>query len=288
MVRRARRLRFVLVLNLALVVALVAVGVTGHSLGVLSAGVEYLADAAGVALTLLALRWSRREPTPRWSFGFGRSSVLAALVNAGVLIAVTAAIVVEALVRLVRGAPSIDAGPVIAVSVLAALVMGIGALALRGDGEIGVRAVLLDTAGDAIAALGVAASASVIALVHGLAWLDPTVALAIGGLVGLHAARLVREAGGLLMEATPDWIDLATVASTVLEDDRVLSVHDLHVWGLSSEDALLSAHVVLRESPTLDVTQAIVAGAKSRLAQRFGLTHATLETESAPCDGAHS
>ncbi len=287
MARRANRLRFVLALNLALVVALVGVGIAAHSLGVLSAGAEYLADAAGVALTLLAHRLAQRRPTPRWSFGYGRSSVLAALVNAGVLVAVTLVIAAEAIARLVSGPPPIHGGPVVTVSLVAALAMGAGALALRGDGEIGVRAILLDTVGDALAALGVAGSAVVMTLAHGHYWLDPVVALAIGALVAVHALRLVREAGGLLMEATPPWIDLSTVATTVCEDERILSVHDLHVWGLSSEDALLSAHLVLRESPSLEAAQSVVAGVKGRLAERFGLTHATLEAECEPCAGAH-
>lgn len=188
-----QRLVIVLVLNLAMLAALVVVGFAAHSLSVLGEGVDYLADAAGVAAALWAT-WRMRS-------GDGsRADRLAALLNAGWLLALNLAIVAGAVIRLARGTGHVHGFPVLVVSAVAATVMTAGALILGGDdetedgGALSFRAVVLDTIADAATAGGVAIVGAVIAVADGLYWLDPAVAMAIALIVGYHAVALVRRA----------------------------------------------------------------------------------------------
>ena len=130
---RVSRLGLVFALNAALISGLVVVGLTSRSIGVLAAAGDYVADAVGIATALLTVRLARRAPTPRRTFGLHRSTILAAQLNSALIIAITALVGFEAIHRIVQGTPRVDAVPVIAVSTLAALVMLVGAIVLRGE-----------------------------------------------------------------------------------------------------------------------------------------------------------
>jgi Co/Zn/Cd efflux system component len=184
-VSRSRRLSVVLLLNLALVAGLIVVGVAAHSLAVFAEGGDYLLDAAGVGVALLA------------------ASRAAALINAGWLLALQLLVVAAASYRLITGAREVDGLAVLVVSGVAAIVMAVGALVLRGDADhdgdeededLSVKAVLLDTVADAATAAGVAVTGGVILAMRGWYWLDPAVALAIAVVVAYHAVRLFRKA----------------------------------------------------------------------------------------------
>jgi cobalt-zinc-cadmium efflux system protein len=190
---RVQRLTVVLVLNLALVGGLVAVGIGAHSLGVLAEGGDYLLDAAGAGLALLAIRLSARGAR---GGGLGPTGT-AALINAGWLLALELIVAGVSIDRLATRTPPVHGLPVLVASGIAALVMTAGVLILRGDDDgeerdLSVAAVLLDTAADAAAAAGVAAAGAVILIAQGWYWLDPAVALTIAVLVAYHAVALIR------------------------------------------------------------------------------------------------
>jgi cobalt-zinc-cadmium efflux system protein len=193
-----RRLGLVLVINMAMVLGLVGVGLAAGSLGVLASGADCLGDALGTGLSLVALRMSRRP------HGHPRATSYAALVNASLLLLVTLAVVVEAVYRLSTGAPSIDGLPVVVVSVIAAGAMIACALIL-GDvaGDLNMQSVMLDTVADAAAALGVAVSGAVILVTGELFWLDSVVALVIAVVIGYHAVRLLRSVLADLHKESP-------------------------------------------------------------------------------------
>ena len=191
-----RRLTVVLLLNLGLVTALVVVGLAARSLAVLAAGVDYLADAAAVAVSLLAIWLASRPPSPARPQGYPRATNIAALVNAGWLLILNVAIAVAAIQRLVTGTRRVEGLPVLIVSSIAAAVMLAAALVLGGnddEADLNIKAVLLDTIADAAAAAGVAASGAVILAAGGWYWLDPAVALVIAVLISYHAQKLARE-----------------------------------------------------------------------------------------------
>ena len=200
---RTQRLLVVLALNLALVTALVAVGVTAHSLAVLAEGGDYLLDAAGVGVALLAIRLSRRFASSARREGASKAPSVAALINAGWLLVLEVVVAAAAVDRLITGTHPVDGLPVLIVSGIAALVMAGGAFILgRADGaseddtgehDLSVAAVLLDTIADAAAAAGVAAAGAIILATGGWYRLDPAVALAIALLVACHAIALIRK-----------------------------------------------------------------------------------------------
>ncbi len=192
---RARRLAVVLLLNLGLVTALVVVGLAAHSLAVLAAGADYLADAAAIGVSLLAI-WIASQPR-----GHPKATTVAALVNAGWLLILNIVIIVAAIQHLAAGAHHVEGLPVLIVSAIAAVVMLAGALILGGDADddddgtedLNVKAVLLDTAADAAAAAGVAVSGAIILASGGWYWLDPATALVIAVIIGYHALKLTRK-----------------------------------------------------------------------------------------------
>ena len=194
---RTRRLAVVLLLNLSLVTVLVVVGLAAHSLAVLAAGADYLADAAAIGVSLLAI-WIASRPR-----GHPKATTVAALVNAAWLLILNIAIIGVAIQHLAMGAHQVEGLPVLIVSAVAAAVMLAGALILGGDADddddddgtedLNVKAVLLDTAADAAAAAGVAVSGAIILSVGGWYWLDPATALVIAVIIGYQAVKLTRK-----------------------------------------------------------------------------------------------
>ena len=199
---RTTRLAVVLLLNLALVAGLAAAGISAHSVGVLAAGGDYLADAAAIGVSLFAIGLARRPPTRRRPGGYPRATANAALLNVTQLLVVVAAVAAGAIGRLVTGPGHVHGLPVLIASGIAALVMLGGGLILRGDADdpedsegdrANVRAVLLDTLADSAAAGGVAVTGAIILADPALAWLDPTVALVIAAVIGYQALVLIRQ-----------------------------------------------------------------------------------------------
>jgi cobalt-zinc-cadmium efflux system protein len=200
-VSRTQRLTIVLLLNLGLVTALVLAGLAAHSLAVFAAGADYLGDAAAIGVSLLAI-WLAARPR-----GYPNATKIAALVNAGWLLAVNAGIAIVAIQHLAAGTHRVEGLPVLIVSAVAAAVMAAGALVLGGDADgddgeedLNLKAVLLDTAADAAAAAGVAVSGAIILAAGGWYWLDPATALVIAVAVGYHALKL---AGKIMTELRP-------------------------------------------------------------------------------------
>lgn len=191
-----------LILNLVLVTGLVGVGFSANSLGVLAAGGDYLADAAAIGVSLFAIWLARKPSTARHPNGHPMATTWAAGANALWLLILSIVIFTASVHRLLTRPGPVDGLPVLVVSGIAAAVMLVGALILRGEGgdddDLNLRAVLLDTAADAAAAGGVAVTGAVIFASQGLFWLDPVVAGAIALIVAYHAARLILRVVGEL------------------------------------------------------------------------------------------
>jgi len=285
-VTRSRRLGIALGINVALVAAQVVFGLLAHSLGLLADAGHNLSDVAAVVVSLVAVRWARRAATAERSYGYHRGTILAALVNATMILAVTCFILYEGVRRLADPEP-VRGGIVLAVA-LGAFVLNAGAaLALRDRGsDLNMRSALLHMAGDALASLGVAVAGAVILLTGGFLWLDPVVSMAIAVLIAVEALQLVRQAAEVLLESTPRDVDLDHLTTTMGGVEGVENVHDLHVWSLSSDIRALSAHVVLAGHPSLKEAQAVGERVKSVVATPFSIAHSTLELECDPCADA--
>jgi cobalt-zinc-cadmium efflux system protein len=282
--RRERRLLVVLLLNLVIVVAQAVVGLLAHSLGLVADAGHSLTDVAAVAVSLYAVRLARRPATVRRSYGFHRSTVLAAQANAAALIAVSGLIGYFG-VRGLLHPPAVQGGWVLVAAVVSAVVNGAAAWML-GHGhqhDLNLRAAALHMVGDAATSASVAVTAVVILATGGFQWLDPAVSLVIAGLIAVQAVRLVGETTDMLLESTPPGLVVEDLVETIVGLGSVDDVHDVHAWSLSPDVRAVSAHLVLSGRPSLADAQAVAQAAKLAIAERFSITHATFELECENC-----
>jgi cobalt-zinc-cadmium efflux system protein len=270
--------------NVAVALVELVGGLWGHSMALLADAGHNAADIAAGALALVAVRLAKRPPTRAKSYGYHRSGVLAAQVNAAAVLVFCVLIAVGAGFRLAHPVP-VHGAVLLGVALGALLLNGAAAVVLfeRGGRDLNVRAAVLHMAGDAAASAGVVAVGAVLIAYPGLVWLDPAVSLVIGALVGAQAVHLGRQVADVLLEGTPVGTDPSALAGAVLAVPGVEDVHDLHIWSLSAEVTLLSAHLVMSGHPTLEQAQVVAGAVRKRLCEDFGVVHATLELECETC-----
>jgi cobalt-zinc-cadmium efflux system protein len=262
-------------LNLGFVVAEIGFGLLANSMALLADAAHNFGDVLGLLLGWGAAWLARRPPTRRRTYGWGRSSILAALLNATILLIGVGAIGVEAVHRLLAPEP-VREGTVILVAAAGILINGATALLfLRGRGhDINVRAQFVHMAADAGVSAGVVL-AGLLILLTGWGWLDPAASLAIGVVIVATTWGLLRESIDLAMDAVPGGVAQEAVQDYLASVPGVLEVHDLHIWGLSTTQTALTAHLVCAD-PSAERTLHDVT---TELRDRFGIGHATLQIE---------
>ena len=263
-------------LNALIVVAEIVAGLAGGSVALLSDAAHNFSDVLGLAAAFAANRLGQRPPSPRFTYGLGGTSILAALGNAVVLLVVSGALGLEALQRFVHPEP-IAAGPVMAVAAGAILVNGVSAwlLAPGQGGDLNVRAAVAHLAADAAVAAGVVVAAGLIALT-GWRWIDPAVSLAINGLIIAGTWGLLREALALSLNAVPRGVRADAVRGYLAALPGVDGLHDLHIWPMSTSETALTAHLVMPEGHPGD---AFLMECCRTLRTGHGIGHATLQVE---------
>ncbi|HVB92699.1 MAG TPA: cation diffusion facilitator family transporter [Acidimicrobiales bacterium] len=280
---RTRRLTLSLALNIALVAVQIVYGLAAHSTGLLADAGHNVTDVAALVLSLVAVRLVLRPRSAEYSFGSHRATILAALANAAAIAAVTVVIVFESIRRLMQPA-HVQAGTVAVVAAVALIVNGLAAIALRdGTNDLNMRSALLHMLGDALASLAVLISAVLLMAYPSANWLDPAAALVVAGIIVYEAAIVFRSSVSVLLESTPADVDLADLTEAMRAVDGVDEVHDLHVWSLSSEMRVLSAHLVLSGHPTLEEAQMVGDQVKLTISRSFSISHSTLELECERC-----
>jgi cobalt-zinc-cadmium efflux system protein len=262
-------------LNVGFVVAEVGFGLLANSMALLADAAHNLGDVLGLLLGWGAAWLTRRPPSGRRTYGWGRSSILATLLNATILLIGVGAIGVEAVRRLVE--PSTVNEPIVMVIAAVGILVngGTALLFMRGSGEdINIRSQFLHMATDAAVSASVVVAGALI-WVTGWLWLDPVVSLGIGAVVVGATWGLLRESIDLAMDAVPNGVAQDEVEDYLVSVPGVLEVHDLHIWGLSTTQTALTAHLVCNdpaaERSLHDVTTV--------LRDRFGIGHATLQIE---------
>ena len=267
-------------LNLALVAAQVGVGVWAHSTALMADAVHNLGDALGLLIAWLAAWLAQRAPTARRTYGWGRGSILGALINASVLLVGTGAIVVEAVQRLLNPAP-VAGGPVMAVAALAIVINGgVALMFMRGrHDDLNIRAAFLHMAADAGVSAGVLVAAWLITLTGAL-WLDPVASLVISAVIVVGSWSLLQDATALAMDAVPPGIDPAAVRLRLQALPGIVEVHDLHIWALSTTRTAATAHLVAG-----DAGAGLLPMACRMLQDEFGIAHCTFQVETAEVAG---
>jgi cobalt-zinc-cadmium efflux system protein len=271
-----RRLWIALAINLAMLAVEAAGGILTGSLAVLADAGHLLSDVGAIVLALIAARLAALPAAGRRTFGYQRSEVLAALVNGLLLVAVGAAVAVEAIGRL-GDAPSIDGAGVLALGALGLAGNVVATLVLaRGQRrDINLEGVLRHSAADALGSLGVLAAGAIV-LAGGSPIVDPIVGLLISALILASSWRLIKEPFDVLMEAAPADVDVEGVGAAICREDGVRSVHDLHVWTVTAGFGALAAHVVVASDSDRDLIRRRL---ELTLAEGFGIEHTTLQME---------
>ena len=271
-------------LNIAFVVFEVVFGFRSGSLALLSDAGHNLGDVLGLLLAWGAILLARRAPSARRTYGLRRSTILAALANAVVLLIAVGAVALEAVQRLRHPGP-VAAPTVIAVASLGIVVNGLSAW-LVGRGrrdDLNVRAAASHLAADAAVSLGVVLTGVALVFTR-WSWLDPVVSLLVSALIVGSTWGILRESLDLAMDAVPGRIDPAAVRAYLEAVPGVVDVHDFHVWAMSTTEIALTAHLVTdRATLDDDLTERIAHD----LSERFGIVHPTIQWESAgrpqPC-----
>ena len=272
-------------LNTAFVITEVVYGLSANSLALISDAGHNLSDVMGLLLAWGAIRLSRTRPTARRTYGLRRSSILAALANAAMLLFVTGAITVEAIRRLWNPAPVV-ASTIMWVAAIGVLINGVTA-ALFASGrksDINIRGAFAHMASDALIALGVVVTGFAIRAT-GWLWLDPVASIAIGLVIAVGTWSLLRESVNLAMDAVPENVDSAAVESLLGSINGVSAVHDLHIWAMSTTETCLTAHLVAPAG----LDDKTLAFARTELREHFGIGHSTIQVErsdEAPCEQA--
>ena len=271
-------------LNLAFVLVETIYGIRAHSLALIADAGHNLSDVLGLVLAWGASVLSRRLPTRQHTYGMRRSSVLAALLNAVLLLIAVGGIAWEAVQRFGESAP-VSAGVMIWVAAVGIAINTATALlfAAGRKGDLNIKGAFLHMAADAGVSAGVVAGGLAIA-VTGWPWLDPALSLGIVVVILVGTWGLLRDSVNLALDAVPEGIDPPAVEQYLRGLPGVTEVHDLHIWGMSTTEVALTAHLV---KPTVEDEDQLIALACTALHERFGIEHATLQIErgrgSHPC-----
>jgi cobalt-zinc-cadmium efflux system protein len=276
------------VLNLAYVAAEVAFGLAAGSLALLADAVHNFGDVLGLAMAWLATALARRAPSARYTYGLRGSSILASLANAALLLLVTGGIAWDAVQRLETPRPATGL-TILLVALAGVAVNGFCALlfAAGRKGDLNVRAAFSHLAADALVALGVVVAGAVI-LATGWTWVDPVASLAVSAIIVLATWSLMRESLDLALQAVPAGVDRAGILDYLTALPGVSEVHDLHIWGMSTTETALTAHLV---RPGAGLDDALLHEVCANLRVRFAIHHATFQVETGsnthPCELAH-
>lgn len=268
-------------LNGAFVAVEAAAGLATGSLALLADAGHNLSDVLGLLLAWGASHLSRRAPSRRRTYGWRRSSIMAALLNALLLLVAVGGIAWEAIRRAQAPVP-VPGLPVLVVAAIGFLVNGATAALFLSSRrhDLNARGAFLHMAADAAVSLGVVAAGAAI-LATGWMWLDPAVSLVIAVVILAGTWGLLKEALDLALDAVPAGIDPEAVAAYLAALPGVTAVHDLHVWGMSTTEAALTAHLVKPDHADDD---ALIARATRELHERFRIAHVTLQWERGELD----
>ena len=263
------------VLNGGFVVLEAVAGIMGHSMALLADAGHNLSDVLALGMAGAAAWLARRPSGPRRTYGFGKATVLAALVNAVVLVFACGFIAREAIGRFAAPAPPASM-VMIGVALSGVLINGLTAVIFsRGrEHDLNVRSAFLHMAADAAISAGVAIAGGVIILT-GQAWIDPAASLVIIAIILFGSWGVLKEAFDLAMDTAPAAVDMAAVRAFLAACPGVSAVHDLHVWPLSTTETALTAHLVRAGGGGDDFLKSVCR----ELESRFHIGHATLQVE---------
>ena len=275
---RARPFGFGIVLNVAYIIVEAAAGILVNSTALLADAGHNLSDVLGLSLSWGATRLAKTPSTNDRTYGLRKTTILAPLLNALILLIAVGAIAVEAFQKIIQP-ESVGETTMMIVAGVGVVINGVTALLfVKGRKEdININGAFLHMASDAGVSLGVVLTALLIE-VTGLSWLDPVVSLLIVTVITIGAWRLLRDSFQLSVDAVPRDIPLDAVKQYLTGLEGVQAVHDLHVWAMSSTETALTAHLVMPSQNYADRDQ-FLDGVCNELHNKFGIGHSTIQIE---------
>lgn len=277
-----------IVLNSVFVLIEFVAGFYTNSLALMSDAGHNLGDVAGLALALFAYKISKAKPNSSFTYGYSKSTILASLLNAIILLIAVGGIGLEAVRRIIH--PVDSQGNIIAVVAGIGIIINTASALLflrEKERDLNAKGAYLHLMADALVSVGVVITGILISYT-GIRWLDPFVSLIIMAVILLSTWGLLRESLKLSMDAKPVNIDLESIKKAALKIPGVQDIHHIHVWALSTTQNAMTAHLVLDETLSNDAVENIKSQLKHELVH-VNIQHATLETEQAICeDSTHT
>ena len=274
-----------IILNVGFVLIEAGFGFFTNSLALLADAGHNLSDVLGLVLAFGASWLTRRRPTPRYTYGLRRSSIMAALFNACFLLVAMGAIALESIQRLNSPTP-ISGSIVIGVALVGIVINGVTAwLFMSGrERDLNIKGAFLHMAADALVSAGVVL-AGIAILTTGWLWFDPVVSLIIVVVIVVGTWNLLRDSLNLALDGVPEGIDPQAVRTYLSELSGVVGVHDLHIWAMSTTETALTAHLVMLTGNPGD---GFLSRISMELHDNFGIEHSTIQIETGnflrPCD----
>jgi cobalt-zinc-cadmium efflux system protein len=269
-------------LNIAYVIAQIVFGIIAHSLALLADAGHNFGDVLGLLLAWCASYLAKTRPTARRTYGLGRSSILAALANAILLLVAVGGITWEA-IRRFNNPNEVGGTTVIVVAAIGIVINGATAMLFFPGRkyDLNIKSAFVHMAADAAIAVGVVLAGAII-IFTGWNWIDPVASLAINAVIVWGTWGVLRDSVAMALDLVPSTVDPAAVREYLQTRPGVTAVHDLHIWPLSTTQTALSAHLV---KPDAEVDDAMIAQVCCELEERFAIGHATIQLERG--DAAH-
>jgi cobalt-zinc-cadmium efflux system protein len=277
-----RRLVAALFVTTLILIAEVVGGLLSHSLALLSDAGHMLSDVVAQALSLAALMIATRPADARRTYGWHRVEILAALANGVTLVALSLFIIWEGWRRL-HAPVEVQTTLMMPIAAIGFIANLVGVWLLHGAHSLNVKGAYLHILGDTLSSLAVLAGGAAMYFLHGAYWLDPALSIAIGVFILWSSYSLIRDAVDVLLETVPRDVDLAGVTGAIAGMAHVVTVHDVHVWTITSGLYAMSAHIVVRQSDVAMRDQ-LIGEIKRALLDRYKITHTTLQIESESYD----
>lgn len=273
------RLRLALAITLTFLAVEAVGGILTHSLALLSDAGHMLTDVTSLGLSVIALRLASKPRTPEKTYGFYRAEILAAFVNGATLVFIALYIFYEAYQRL-GNPPEVKSLPMLIIAgigLLANVLTGSVLFKVKGH-NLNIRGAYLHVLSDVIGSLG-AMAAGVVMLLTRWYYADTIISIAICLLIGYSSINILRQSIHILMEGAPGDIDSREVQEVLRSIEGVESVHDLHIWTITSGKDALSGHITVRGNVTTENLQQLLGQIADTLRERFGIAHTTVQIE---------
>ncbi len=276
-----KKLKIGMVANTAFAFLEIGIGIAAGSLALVSDAAHNLTDSLSLLVAWMGQKMARKPATEEHTFGYGKATILTALTNSIILIAIAGYIFYEAYQKIINPTP-VKGGLIMLVAGIGILVnSGVALMFLKHRSNLNMRGAFLNMAFDALASVG-AVGAGLIIYLTGQSLADPIISIVIGGLLVYGSIMIIYDAVHILLEGVPENIDIQEVEKIILSTPGVESMHDLHIWSIASQKPALNCHIIPKNFD-LQKNVGIIKSIKQNLQAKFGFGHMTIEAELEPC-----